>query len=95
MPFFLGYSRKHFGQIGRHTVPREMNTCMVFQVPVDTSSNTYIVISPHDHLIAFLVEFKEIHIGLLLLNDELLGSSLVDTFQQAGDGISGEGGYAP
>ena len=91
MTFLLLYCRKYFGQISRHAVPREMDTGMILQVPIDARSDAHVVIAPNHHLVALLVEFKEIYSRLLLLDDEFLGSSLVDTFQQAIDGIGRKG----
>ncbi len=37
-----------------------MNTSMVFQIPVNTRSNTHIIIATHYYFLAFLVQFKEV-----------------------------------
>ena len=92
--FFLLDCRKHFRQIGRHTVPGKVYSGMVLQIPVDTSSDAYIIIASHHHLLTFLVKFKEVYRRLLLLDDEFLGSSLVDTLQQSIDWIGREGSDA-
>ena len=60
---------------------------MILQVPIDAGSDAHIVITSHHNLIALLVEFEKIHLRLLMLDNELLGSSFVYTFQQADDGI--------
>ena len=72
-----------------------MNASMILQVPVYTCSYAHVVIASYYHLVALLVEFKEIYSGLLLLNDEFLGSTFIDTFQQAVDWIGGESDDAP
>ena len=61
MALLLSHSRKYFGQIGCHAIPGKMNTCMIFQIPIDTRSNAHVVIAPHHHLITLLVKFEEIH----------------------------------
>ena len=61
MTFLLLHRRKHFGQIGGHTVPREMDTGMILQVPVDARSNAHVVIAAYHHLVALLVKFKEVN----------------------------------
>ena len=60
MAFLLLYSRKNFRQICSHPIPRQMNACMIFQIPIDTCCDAYIIITTHNHFIAFLVKFKKV-----------------------------------
>ena len=65
-----------------HLIPGEMNTCIVFQVPVDTRRNVYPGVSSHDDFLPLLIQFEEISLTLYFLNLELCRSPFVDTLQQ-------------
>ena len=78
----LAYLWKDSREGGMHLVPCELDAAIILQVPVDARSNVDPSVASHDNLAALLVEFEEIHVGLLLLNNELLRRSLVDAFEQ-------------
>ena len=78
----LTYFRKHNGKGGMHLVPSELDAAIILQVPVDARCDVDPSVAAHDNLAALLVEFEEIHIGLLLLDNELLRCTLVDAFEQ-------------
>ena len=65
-----------------HLVPSELDAAIILQVPVDARCDVDPSVAAHDNLAALLIEFEEIHIGLLLLDNELLRCTLVDAFEQ-------------
>ena len=83
--FLLRYARQYSGQFRGHAVPRQVDACMVFQVPVDAARYIYIGVASYHDFVASLVKFEEILVALPELCDELLGGSFVDAFQHTFD----------
>ena len=82
MTLLLFDSRQYSRQFGLHLIPREVDACIVLQIPVNTRSDVHPRVASHHDLRALLVEFKEVLVALYQLCLELRGSTLVDTLQK-------------
>ena len=82
MALFLRDRRQYGRQFGLHLVPRKVNACVVFQVPVHTRGDVHPGIPSHHDLLASLIQLKEILLTLHLFDLELGRSTFIDPFQQ-------------
>ena len=87
----LADRRKHIGQLGLHTVPRQLDTGVIFQIPVKSGCDIDIGIAAHHDLRTFLIQFKEVLVAFLQLDDKLTRSTLVYPLQQTVYRISPSG----
>ena len=87
MPFSVQHGRQRIRKLGNHVVPRQMDACMILQVPVQPYGNADWVVSADDYLFSLLVQFKEIFArGGFLFYDELARRARHHSFQQTLNG---------
>ena len=61
-----------------YSFPQKATSTVIFQIPIQSGSNIYIVITPDNYFITFLIEFKKISFRFLTFNNKFGGSSFVD-----------------
>ncbi len=82
MPFFLPDNRQLLRQLGFHLIPGKMNTCIIFQIPVNSGTNVHIIIPTNHHFITLLLQFKKVFRRIYHLNLKFTGSTLVYPLQK-------------
>ena len=91
MSFLLQHRRQHLRKISLHAIPRQVDSGIILQIPVDTRGNADIVVTAYHDFIPLLIQFKEILFPLQTLYDKFTGRPFINTFQQAGNGRSVKG----